>query len=455
MRNPFRSLLLVSLLSSLVLAGCTTVSEDVLSACPHADEMMDDEMMTAWPPLLEAAPWPSATAPGLATAQQGDVTIPLRLGTLLPKTGSLAVFGGSMEKAAILAVEQINDAGGVNGRPVAIFHQDSQTDPTQGPPAFDALVNDGVVGVIGAAASSVTASVQDRAISEGVLLVTPASTAPSLTDRDNQGRFARVPPSDSLQGVVLADLVYGDGCHSATVLAVNNAYGQGLGAFFESRFEALGGTVDDTILFDDKATTFTSEVQRAGSHGSDAIVFIGYPETGVQIMQESFERGIMQDHVFFFSEGVYDATGFVQPVGDKSDGDAILTGLRGTTPHAAVPVAFSSAFQARWGEQPTLFAAETYDAVVGMALAAAYAKDNADLTLDEFRAVWNAPGQRVTSSDLSAALVAAHGGIDIDYVGVSNDFDIDENGDATGGIYDTWIINADGTTSVLDTGIEV
>ncbi len=425
----------------LALSGCVTADESIKIECSgHGDST--GASLAAYPNILSPAVQPTP-------ADQ-----PLVLGTLLPLTGDLEAFGQSMEKAATLAIEQINDAGGVNGHPVTLAKGDSKTSATEAPTAFSSLVNDGVMGVAGAASSGVTGSVMDLAISNGVFVFSPASTSPALTARENDGWFARVPPSDALQGQVLASLVWDSGCHDVNILAVNNDYGVGLGEVFQASFEAKGGSVGEFVKFDPAGTTFASQVEQAGSGGPEAIIFIGYPNTGVQIMKEAFQKGIMNDSVFFFSEGVKDEAGFVQPIGKTSDGAYILAGLRGTTPEFGTPEAFKSAYMARWNAEPTLFAAETYDAIMGMALAAAYGGDNSAVEIKEnLRTVWNAPGTKFDAQSLSEALTAASLGQDIDYVGVSNDFDLDEKGDPTSGVYSVWRVEVDGSISTVESGI--
>ncbi len=436
----FASVFLLATFALVALAGCVTVDESIKIDCDGAGGAADS-----------ANSMPTILAPAVQPAVDDE---PLVLGTLLPLTGDLEAFGQSMEKAAMLAIEQINDAGGVNGHDVMLKKGDSKTSATEAPNAFSSLVNEGVMGIAGAASSGVTGSILDLAMDNDVFVFSPASTSPALTVRDNDGWFARVPPSDALQGQVLASLVYDSGCRDVNILAVNNDYGVGLGEVFEDSFEAKGGSVGGFVKFDPAGTSFASQVEQAGKGKPDAIVFIGYPQTGVQIMKEAFQKGIMTDSVFFFSEGVKDEDNFVKAVGETSKGAYILAGLRGTTPEFGTPDAFKAAFEARWGEEPTLFAAETYDAIVGMALAAAYAGDNsADAVKANLRAVWNAPGAKMDSSDMSGLLTAASLKQDIDYVGVANDFDLDDVGDPTSGVYSVWRVEVDGSIATIESDI--
>ena len=416
----------------------------------ECDGMEESRATTTTLASLPTAPRMTTVTP--ANVAQGDALV---LGTLLPLTGDLEAFGGSMENAATLAIEQINAAGGVAGSPVMLVKGDSRSDPTQAPNSFNSLLNDGVVGVAGAAASSVTGAILDIAIQSEVVVVSPASTSPTLTlERDNQGYFYRVPPSDALQGKVLAQLVYDAGCHSVSLLEINNAYGVGLGTVFAETYKGLGGTIMAEVKFEEGGTTFTSQVQQAGSGSPDAIVFVGYPNTGTQIVKEAYEKGILEDSVLYFSEGVKDPE-FVQNVGKNADGAYILAGLSGTTPAASESpelAAFKAAYNARFGADPGLFAAETYDAIMALSLAAAHAGDatSGAAIKGSMLSVYNGPGLATSGATIAAGLAAAANGDDVDYVGASGNFDWDTNGDPADGIYSKWTVMDDGTISESD-----
>lgn len=397
---------------------------------------------------MEAAASESQMTTAAALDDDDQATQQLVLGTLLPLTGSLAAFGGDMRNGTILAAEHINEAGGVNGQQIRLVHADTRTSPSEAPNAFLNLVNEGAVGVAGAASSGVTGSVLDLAIDNNVVLVTPASTSPDLTSgRDNQGWFYRVPPNDALQGKVLADLVASDGCETAGLIVVNNAYGVGLGDVFRDSFESGGGSVTNYVKFEEGGTTFSSAVEQVGQGTPDAIVFVGYPEEGGQVVKELFQKGSLSDSVLFFSEGVKDPK-FVDQVGQTAGGDWVVAGLRGTTPQVPESNAterFKEAYQEKFNDEPGLFAAESYDAVFVMALAAQVAGENTAAGIKEnVRDVWNSPGTKYDGSQATEAMVDAAAQMDIDYQGAANDFDWDDKGDPRTGIYAHWEVSEDG-----------
>lgn len=380
---------------------------------------------------------------------------PILVGTLLPLTGSLAIFGGDMEKSVQMAVDEINEAGGVLGRDLELVTEDSRTDSSQAPQAMSRLVQAGVVAVIGAASSGVTGSVIGQAVDNQIVMVTPASTAPSLTNRENNGYFWRVPPNDALQGKVMAQLLDEEGITRASTLYVNNDYGQGFNDVLQQEFlTRYQGVILNTVAFDEKSTTFDSEINRATADDPDAVVFIGYPGEGVPLMRQAFQAGEV-DRPWFFSEGVFSQS-FVDDVGEGDDGP-ILSGFQGTTPEILLSPGsdeFQDRFEAKYGHKPQLFSSQSYDAMIAVALAieAAGSADPADFK-ESMRDVWNSPGEAVRSFD--AGKEALEGGSDVDYSGASGDFNWDERGDPVKGIYAIWSVAENGTIEVVDQGIEV
>lgn len=389
---------------------------------------------------------------GCATPDQTGTDEPIKVGTLLPLTGSLQAFGPDMQSAVELAAQDVNDAGGVMDREIEIVQGDSQTDSAQAPQELNRLIQEGVVGVVGAASSGVTNSVIEQAVSNGIVLITPASTSPALTARENDGFFFRVPPNDVLQGKVMADLLEQDNVTSISTLYVNNDYGQGLS---DQLVEEFDGEVLETVSFDEDATQFSSEVSQAAQGDPDAIVAVMYPGNGVPIMRSAFDQGITENTDFYFSEGVFSGS-FVDDVGTTGNGTSILEGYKGTTPEALLtpgPESFQNRFNSTYGHAPGLFAAQSYDAAAAIALGMAYAESTDP---DEFKkgmeTIWNAPGQKV--SDLGEALSLVENGTDINWAGPSGDFNWNEDHDPVRGTYGIWQV-VDGELEVLESGIEV
>ena len=161
----------------------------------------------------------------------------LRIGVLLPESGEGATIGPPLIDAAEAAVDAINVAGGVLGRPVALEIADEGSNAATARDAIASLVEQDVDAVVGPASSTIALATLDDLLTAGVLTCSPTATALALDDFPNSDLFFRTAPSDSLQAVAIAELAERTGARSAAVVHVDDPYGRGLA---EATIEALG-----------------------------------------------------------------------------------------------------------------------------------------------------------------------------------------------------------------------
>ena len=177
-----------------------------------------------------------------------------RIGALVPMTGPLQDFGEPTLNAIRLAVDQVNQGGGLLGGTLGIAVGDTQTSPQAGVDAANMLVSlEGVSGIVGAASSGVTMPVA-RSVSsvKGVPQISGASTSPAITTLDDKDFLFRTTPHDALQGMVMADIVKKEGFDTVSVIYVNNDYGDGLQKAFADAFVKLGGKVVASLPYEEK-----------------------------------------------------------------------------------------------------------------------------------------------------------------------------------------------------------
>ena len=224
----------------------------------------------------------------------GQSQEPLVIGTLLPLSGDLQYFGPSAEAGVRLAVEEINAAGGVLGRPVELVTGDSgdlSTDTAAR--TVDRLLAGGVDAIVGAGASSVTLEVLDRVTSAGVLMISPANTSNELTTAPDDDLYFRVSPPERLQARAIADRIIEDGHGSVGILAIQTAYGTDMAEALTSDLRAAGIHADDitTVAYADGAADFGQQVGQLVDAAPEAVVVFGYAETA-EIIAELNEQGI-------------------------------------------------------------------------------------------------------------------------------------------------------------------
>ena len=363
-------------------------------------------------------------------AAEGDGT--LTIGTLLPQTGSLAFLGPPEFAGVELAVNEINEAGGVLGQDVVKIDGDSGDDTTDiSSQTADRLIGEDADAIVGAASSGVSLLVIDAITAAGVVQFSPANTSDVFTTYDDNGLYFRTAPSDVLQGRVMGELVINDGCLDVGIMALDDAYGTGLAGHTQTSVEDGGGTmVIDPIIYNPSAANFSAEVGQMAAAAPECIVLVGFDETS-QIIPELIAQGIgPQDVPLYLVDGnLADYSEDFQP--------GTLEGTKGTLPGAES----SQEFRDRLLEvDSTLdefsYAPEAYDAVILIALAATAAEgDSGEAIAGQLQAV-SAEGTACTTYAECLELLEA--GEDIDYDGVSGPIEFDDVGDpteATIGIY--------------------
>jgi ABC-type branched-subunit amino acid transport system substrate-binding protein len=364
-------------------------------------------------------------------AAKGDGV--LKLGTLLPQTGSLAFLGPPEFAGVDLGVKEINEAGGVLGEQVTVTHTDSGDTSTDiASQSVDSLITEGVDAIIGAASSSVTLTVLDAVVQNKTVMFSPANTSPDLTTYEDDGFYFRTAPSDVLQGRVMGDLVISDGYANVGVMALQDPYGEGLAENVQISIEEGGGQIagGEPIIYDPNAANFATEVTQMKSLNPEAIVLIGFAETST-IIPELVNQGIgPQDVPLYFVDGNLSNYGDDFPAGT-------LDGNKGTLPGAEA----TADFQDRMLEvNPDLndfsYGPESYDATILIALAAIAADDDSGESIAANLIDISREGTKCTAFEECAGLLAD--GEDIDYDGVSGPVEFSEAGDptqATVGIY--------------------
>jgi len=216
----------------------------------------------------------------------------LTIGSLLPETGSLAFLGPPEFAGVEYAIDEINNAGGVLGKPVEYSQGDSgDTSTDTATVTSTRLLGEGVDAIIGAASSSVTLTVVDAITTAGVTMFSPANTSPALSTYDDKGLYFRDAPPDGLQGAIVSGLVQEDGNASVFILNLDDAYGNGISDVVETVLTDAGVEVLGHIAYDPTAASFDAEVGEVVAADPDAVVLVSFDE-GSKILRTAVEQGI-------------------------------------------------------------------------------------------------------------------------------------------------------------------
>ena len=385
--------------------------------------------------------------PAQATPGAAPVTTPLKIGTLLPETGTLAFLGPPEVAGVQVAVTEVNDAGGVLDQPVQLITGDSgDTTTDTANVTVDRQLADGVSAIIGAASSAVSLKVIDKISSAGVVQFSPANTSDQFVCYPDKGMYFRTAPTDVLQAQALSQLITQDGAQRVVIMALNDPYGTGLAANTVEDLKAAGIPADQIkkIVYDPNAQSFNAEVDQAKEFNPDAIAVIGFEESA-KILSRMHEVGVGP------SDGmlVYGTDGNMGNALGESVAPGLLTGMKGTTPLTEISPDFENRLKAT---DPALidfnYAGEAYDAVVITALAAEQAKSTAGVDIAA-----NIIG--VTRNGIKCTTFAdcrdrIRAGEDIDYEGVTGELAFGPAGEPSIGSYGSLEFRPDNTLQTND-----
>ena len=301
---------------------------------------------------LEAAPFMGAT---------------VKIGFLNDATGPIATYAAGFVAASQIALGIANTIGWNSMVQFEIVYADSGCSGDMGATAAQALVDAGVVGVVGAACSGASMAANAVLSAAGIPQVSYASTSPALSDATAYPDFFRVVPSDALQGQALSAVVQADAPADGTVGLVHmtNAYGSGLADAFTADFEAAGNTLCTTIGYEETMTDFSAAVQSMVDNGCTSAVLVSYAADGGMIIDEMNSQG--------WSGQVYGGDGIAEE-GLGAEATSSVDGVIATKPAAASTGVVGAVFAGLCAQSADcaggIYTAEAFDGVVLVALAA-------------------------------------------------------------------------------------
>jgi branched-chain amino acid transport system substrate-binding protein len=278
------------------------------------------------------------------------------------------------------------------------------------------VTTDGIVAIMGADCSGVTGAVLSNvAVPNGVPMVSPSATSPALSEVEDNGLFFRTAPSDARQGEVLAGILQERGISSVAVTYTNNDYGKGFADAFEAAFTGTGGQITLTSPHEDNKADYSAEVGALASAGGDALVVLGYADSGGKgMIQAALDSGAFD--TFALGDGMYSETLLADLGGD-------LEGSFGSVPWAEGEGAdaFAKAAEAAGIVAESTYTRESYDAAALIALAMMKGGEPSSAAVAaNLLDVANAPGEPILPGELGKALEILASGGDVDYVGATN-----------------------------------
>lgn len=292
------------------------------------------------------------------TTSDGEKTV--RLGLIGPMTGDNANYGTSTRDGAQIAVDEINEAGGVNGYTFVLDTQDSQGDPDSAVSAYGKLMDSGMNVSLGCVLSGEAQSVITAAVEDGILIVTPTSSAVACIE-GNPNAF-RVCFNDAAQGTASADYIADNnlGTKIAVFYQSDIDYSAGLYETFAAEAAAKGlEIVEEQTFTAGSNTDFSTQINAIRDSGCELVFLPIYAAEAATFLTQA--AGKLDGVTYFGCDGL---DGIQTKISDTS----LIEGLMMLTPFAAdAEDAATQSFVEKYvpvhGTEPDQFAADGYDAV--------------------------------------------------------------------------------------------
>ncbi|AEZ62796.1 ABC transporter substrate-binding protein [Streptococcus infantarius] len=304
----------------------------------------------------------------------------IKVGVNLELTGTVAAYGNAENNGVKLAVQEINKAGGVDGKKIELVTKDNKSENAEASTAATNLaIQSQVNAMIGPATSGAVAAASLNAQKTGVPLLTPSGTQDDLTldTVDGVKKYVfRTTFQDSFQGQVLAQYAYSNLNAKKVVLYYDNSsdYAKGIAEEFKKKYQ---GDIVTTATFASGDKDFQSALTKIKNLDYDAIVMPGYyTETGI-ITKQARDMGIS---VPILGPDGFNDDSFADLAGKANANNVYyVSGYSTKTALSGKANDFIKAYKAKYGSEPNMFAALSYDSVYMIAKAAEGAKTSIDI----------------------------------------------------------------------------
>ncbi|MCX7784924.1 MAG: ABC transporter substrate-binding protein [candidate division WOR-3 bacterium] len=318
----------------------------------------------------------------------------IKIGLIVPITGDVKTFGESVRNSVLLAIEEVNLKGGINGKQLKVITADDKNDPTEAANACSKLINqDKVKFIIGSVASKSSIPLSEICQQAKVVMITPTSTNPKVTVRDNGERkdyIFRACFIDPFQGTVAAKFAIENlkAKTSAILYDISNDYVKGLAEFYKDAFTKLGGKISVYESYGKDDVDFSALLTKVKAENPDVLFIPDYYNKVGLIVKQARALGIKS--VFLGGDG-WDSPEMTKIAGDAINGGYFTNHYSPQDPRPEVQE-WVQKYEKKYGAKPDALATLGYDATLllieGIRLAG---KDDPALVRDALTRLSNFP----------------------------------------------------------------
>ncbi|HEX7318941.1 MAG TPA: ABC transporter substrate-binding protein [bacterium] len=297
----------------------------------------------------------------LSCAPQENV---IKIGLVAPLTGDVKTFGESTKNGFLLAINEANAAGGINGKMIKYYILDDRNDPTEATNAGSKLINqDGVKFIVGSVSSKCSIPLSEVCQASTAVMITPTSTNPKVTVKDDGTRkdfVFRACFIDPFQGRVAAKFALENlKCKTAAVLYdVGNDYVKGLAEFYRDNFTVGGGKIIVYESYQKDDADFSALLTKVKQANPDMLYVPDYYNKVGLIAKQARQIGIKA--VLMGGDG-WDSPDMIKIAGDAIDGGYFTNHYSPDDPRPEVQE-WVKKYTATYGSKPDALATLAYDA---------------------------------------------------------------------------------------------
>lgn len=341
-----------------------------------------------------------AACGGGSDEEQASNSDTFKIGGIGPTTGDAAAYGTAVQNGAQLAVDEINEAGGINGKQIEFQFEDDQNNSEKSVNAYNTLKDWGMQMLVGTVTSNPCTAVVKETAEDNMFQLTPSATAVESIQYDNAFRICFSDPS---QGTASADYIADNKLATKVAVIYNSSdvYSSGIYQNFAKEAEAKGLEVVAAEAFTaDSKTDFSVQLQKAKSSGAELVFLPIYYQEASLILTQADKMGFTPK---FFGcdglDGLLDVEGFDTSL---AEGVMLLTPFTADAEDEMTQT-FVKAYEEAFDIAPIQFAADAYDCIYAIKAAAEQGEVTPDMSVSDMCEAMKTAMTEITIDGLTGA----------------------------------------------------
>lgn len=321
-----------------------------------------------------------AACGGSSDKKEASSSDTFKIGGIGPTTGDAAIYGTAVQNGIQLAVDEINEAGGINGKQIEYKFEDDQSDSEKSLNAYNNLKDWGMQMLVGTVTSTPCTAVVEETQADNMFQLTPSATAENSIQYENAFRMCF---SDPNQGTASADYIADNGIATKIAVIYNSSdtYSTGIYQKFAEEAKNKGLDVVAAEAFTaDQNKDFSVQIQKAKDAGAELVFLPIYYQEASLILAQANKAGFTPK--YFGCDGMDGLLALEGFDTSLAEGVMFLTPFTADAEDEATQT-FVSDFKDKFGETPIQFAADAYDCVYVIKAAAEKAEITPDMSTSE------------------------------------------------------------------------